>query len=603
MEDTNEAPYMGATPSDHTTLGVDDEAASGVERRHLLVFSGASSWMYQLPPSGDVVIGRSETADLRIDDASVSRQHARLALDGGVITISDLGSQHGTYVNDVKLTSTRALQPNDVIAIHKTTLIFHTTAPVVPAAVVLEMPALRQRVDDQIERTVRYERMFSLLCFVGISGGERPSVQRAVIAQLRRTDAAAWANDGSFYVLLPDAGVEETVAIATRIRTKLDRLALRIGRVTCPPDGYGYDADALLASAYDAAMGAKLGQVAGLERALQTLTIGAQRVIIADPTMARLYALVERLAPVGIPVLITGETGCGKELVATAIHALSPRAGKQLISLNCAALHEMLVESELFGHEKGAFSGAIATKAGLIEAASGSTLFLDEIGELAPAIQAKLLRVLETHRVTRVGDVREREVDVRIVAATNRDLEADVVTGRFRRDLFFRLSAATLYLPPLRQRPHELPLLATAFLDEACRHNGRSIMRISDGAMSVMLAHSWPGNIRELKNLMQYVAAAFAVDVLLAEHVSERLGRVRPVLSPRTEPAAPADPPRFRPIADELRELEITRIREALEATGGNQTRAASLLAMPVRTFFGKAKLYGLTPKKKRYDH
>jgi len=600
MEDTNEAPYMGATPSDHTTLGVDEEATSGTERRHLLVFSGSSSWMYQLPPSGDVVIGRSETADLRIDDASVSRQHARLALEGGVITLSDLGSQHGTYVNDVRLTGTRALQPNDVIAIHKTTLIFHTTATT-PTAVVLEMPALRQRVDDQVERTVRYERMFSLLCIIGSPVGERQLIQRAAIAQLRRTDVVAWSNDSSFYVLLPDAGVDEAVAIATRIRNKLDRLALRIGRITCPPDGYGYDADALLASAHDAAAAAKPGQIAGLERALRTLTVGTQRVIIADPTVARLYALVERLAPVGIPVLITGETGCGKELVATAIHTLSQRASKPLISLNCAALHEMLVESELFGHEKGAFSGAISTKAGLIETASGSTLFLDEIGELAPAIQAKLLRVLETHRVTRVGDVRERDVDVRIVAATNRDLEADVVTGRFRRDLFFRLSAATLYLPPLRQRPHELPLLANAFLDEACRNNGRSIMRISDGAMSVLLAHSWPGNIRELKNLMQYVAAAFAVDVLLAEHVSERLGRAKP--AQRSEAASPSDPPRFRPIADELRELEITRIREALEATGGNQTRAAGLLAMPVRTFFGKAKLYGLTPKKKIYDH
>jgi two-component system, NtrC family, response regulator AtoC len=602
MEDTNEAPYMGATPSDHTTRGVEDEAPSGVERRHLLVFSGSSSWMYQLPPSGDVIIGRSETADLRIDDASVSRQHARLALDGGVITISDLGSQQGTYVNDVKLVATRALQPNDVIAIHKTTLIFHTTATAAPPAVVLEMPALRQRVNDEIDRTARYERMFSLLCFVGGLASERPTIQRTAVSQLRRIDAAAWSNEGSFYVLLPEAGADEAIAIATRIRSKLDRLALRIGRVTCPPDGYGFDANALIASAHDAAVIAKPGQISGLERALQTLMIGTQRVIVADPTVARLYALVERLAPVGIPVLITGETGCGKELVATAIHTLSQRANKQLISLNCAALHEMLVETELFGHEKGAFSGAIATKSGLIEAASGSTLFLDEIGELAPAIQAKLLRVLETHRVTRVGDVREREVDVRIVAATNRDLEADVVTGRFRRDLFFRLSAATLYLPPLRQRPHELPLLATAFLDEACRHNGRGIMRISDGAMSVLLAHSWPGNIRELKNLMQYVAAAFAVDVLLAEHVSERLGRARPVLTPGIEAATQSER-RFRPIADELRELEITRIREALEATGGNQTRAASLLAMPVRTFFGKAKLYGLTPKQKRYDH
>jgi two-component system response regulator AtoC len=329
------------------------------------------------------------------------------------------------------------------------------------------------------------------------------------------------------------------------------------------------------------------------------LTAGAQRVIIADPSVVRLYALIERLAPVNIPVLIMGETGCGKELVATALHTRSPRACKTLISLNCAALHEMLVESELFGHERGAFSGASVTRPGLIEAASGSTLFLDEIGELALGIQAKLLRVLESRRVTRVGDVHEREVDIRIVAATNRDLESDVVAGRFRRDLFFRLSAATLELPPLRQRSSELPLLAKAFLEEACRLNGRSVMLISDEALSVLLAHAWPGNIRELKNLMQYVAAALPVEVLLAEHVSERLGRQRATAASWIETAPPLAIPRFRPIADELRELEITRIREALEATGGNQTRAAGLLTMPVRTFFEKAKQYGLTPKRK----
>lgn len=328
-------------------------------------------------------------------------------------------------------------------------------------------------------------------------------------------------------------------------------------------------------------------------------TIGAQRVIIADPTVVRLYALIERLAPVNIPVLITGETGCGKELVATALHTRSPRAGKTLISLNCAALHEMLVESELFGHERGAFSGASVTKTGLIEAASGSTLFLDEIGELALGIQAKLLRVLESRKVTRVGDVHEREVDIRIVAATNRDLEADVVAGRFRRDLFFRLSAAILELPPLRQRSSELPLMAAAFLEDACRISGRNLMRISDEALAVLLAYAWPGNIRELKNLMQYVAAAFPVDIMLAEHVSERLGRKRSRTAPWIETAVTSATPRFRPIADELRDLEITRIREALEATGGNQTRAAGLLSMPVRTFFEKAKQYGLTPKKK----
>jgi two-component system, NtrC family, response regulator AtoC len=348
-------------------------------------------------------------------------------------------------------------------------------------------------------------------------------------------------------------------------------------------------------------MTARLGDVASPAHA-QILTVGAHRVIVADPSVARIYALIEQLAPARIPVLITGETGCGKEFVATTIHARSHRANRPLRSLNCIALHEVLVERELFGYE----TDASSSEPGLIEAATGSTLFLDEIGELALATQGRLLRVLESHRVARIGG--ERDVDVRIVAATNRDLAADVVAGRFHPDLLSCLSAAILDLPPLRQRSSELPLLAAAFLEDACRHNGRTIMQISDGAMSALLAHSWPGNIRELKNLMRYVAVALAVDVLLAEHVREQLGRARATSRPvpRTEAASPSTPPstppRFRPFADERRELETIRIREALAATGGNQTHAAALLAMPARTFSSKAKRYGVMPRKKTYD-
>jgi two-component system response regulator AtoC len=482
MEESNDLLSVGSTPSDPPARAHEDDPAWGT-RRHLLVFGGATSWLYPLPGAGDVVIGRSEAANLRIDDAAVSRQHARLVIDGDGVTLVDLGSHNGTFVNKVRVAGRRALQPNDVVTIHKTTLILHAAG--VPT---------------------------------------KPSANPSHIA-------------------------------------------------------------------------------AGSERASPGVTLGAQRVIVADPAVVRIYDLIERLAPVELPVLITGETGSGKELVATAIHALSNRASKPLLSLNCAALHDSLIESELFGHEKGAFSGAIATRAGLIEAASGSTLFLDEVGELAPAVQAKLLRVLEVHRVTRVGDTREREVDVRIVAATNRDLEADVAAGRFRRDLYFRLSAATLHLPPLRQRLRELPLMAAAFLDDACRRNGRPLMRISDGAMGALVEHPWPGNVRELKNLMQYLAATITSDVMLADHVQERIGGIQHTPPPRLAPVAPIDPRQFRPLADELRELEITRIRQALEATGGNQTRAAQLLAMPVRTFFEKAKQYGLTPKKKRFEH
>ena len=507
MENTTEALYRGATPSADRAASnvesVDGNVGPSVERRHLLVFSGATSWMYRLPSRGEVVIGRSETADLRIDERSVSRQHARLVIEADGVTITDLGSHNGTYVNKVRITGSCTLQANDVIRIHKATLVFHATSLAAP----------------------------------------------------------------------PTGGLGE--------------------------DGYQGDVLAGGSEAVDAAT----ERLAALARPCRILTVGAHQAIVADPTVVQLFALIERLAPVGLPVLITGETGCGKELLATAIHTLSQRGARPLISLSCASLHDALMESELFGHEKGAFPAAVAAKAGLIESASGSTLFLDEVGELAPGIQAKLLRVLESNRVTRVGDVREREVDVRFVAATNRDLEADVTAGRFRRDLFFRLSAATLHLPPLRERPLELPLLAAAFLEEACRINGREVMRISEGAMTVLLAHPWPGNIRELKNLMEYVAAAIPVEVLLADHVSKRLGRLRPLQPPAIDLATPEESQRFRPIADELRELEITRIRQALEVTNGNQTRAAGLLAMPVRTFFEKAKQYGLTPKKKRYDH
>lgn len=212
--------------------------------------------------------------------------------------------------------------------------------------------------------------------------------------------------------------------------------------------------------------------------------------------MLQIYAQIERLARADIPVLIIGETGCGKELVAAALHAGSPRAHLSMIPLNCAALHEHLAESELFGHERGAFTGAAHTRAGLIEAANGSTLFLDEVGELSPVTQGKLLRVLESGRLTRVGDVHERAVDVRIIAATNRDLRAEVASGRFRSDLFFRLSGALLEIPPLRQRPSEITILASTFLDRARRAIGGAPMTISPEALLVLRAHAWPGNVR-----------------------------------------------------------------------------------------------------------
>ncbi|KAB2891242.1 MAG: FHA domain-containing protein, partial [Kofleriaceae bacterium] len=479
---------------------------------HLLVFHNGASWMHPLPADGSLVIGRSDHADLRIDDDSVSRQHARVTVKGNVITIADLGSHNGTFVNRERVTGQRQLVPGDTISIVNATLIVHYLSAAPPPPTVLDAEQFRQRLDDELERSLRYDRSFTVVVLKWPSPvTDVDEVDHVLTAQLRRIDAATWVNLTTMYVLLAEAAGTEASAFIARIRRYLDP-GVRVGHASCPSDGA--DIDQLLASAASAAAGAALGQTTHNAISYQTVTIGSQRIIIADPAVYRLYALIERLARASLPVLVHGETGTGKELAATAIHARSPRRNRPMISLNCAAIAETLIESELFGHEKGAFSGASATKVGYIEAADGSTLFLDEIGELTLAAQAKLLRVLETRRFTRVGETRERESDVRIVAATHRDLEADVESGRFRQDLYFRLCGAVLHVPPLRERPRELPHLARSFLADACKRAERDPMTISDEAMELLLAHGWPGNVRELKNLMEYAAAAHPEAVL-----------------------------------------------------------------------------------------
>ncbi len=303
--------------------------------------------------------------------------------------------------------------------------------------------------------------------------------------------------------------------------------------------------------------------------------------VLLDPAIKRLYEVAARVARGTIAVLVIGETGAGKEVLAEFVHRQSPRATAPLVRINCAALSESLIESELFGHQKGAFTGATADRPGLIEAADGGTVLLDEIGELPLTTQAKLLRVLEDHRVTRVGATAAREVDVRFVAATNRDLEADIAAGTFRRDLYFRLAGVVLALPPLRARPMEIEPLARIFLADAAARNKLPVPALTPAAVAALVAHPWTGNVRELKSAIERA-------VLVADRTIDVADLA---LAPsRTAPAASA----AIALPDEMEALEKQRIVDALAQHGGNQTRAAEALGMPRRTFVKRLAQYGI---------
>ncbi len=340
---------------------------------------------------------------------------------------------------------------------------------------------------------------------------------------------------------------------------------------------------------------------------------GREKAVVADPIMTRLYETIDRIADAPINVLVLGETGVGKELVAEAIHERSCRRGAPMVRINCAALSESLLESELFGHERGAFTGAVASKPGLLEAADRGTVFLDEVGDMTPNLQAKLLRAIEAREVQRIGSLRTRAIDVRFVAATNRDLSTEVTRRSFRADLFFRLNGVCLDVPPLRQRAGDIVALARTFAAGAARRVGIPTPELTPDAIASLLAHSWPGNVRELKNAIERAVVLSnrgqigASDLFLFEFAmarpptaSELAGlTMRP---PRLASMAPGEDPTDHRTLGPLRagsSDERARIIEALSACHGNQTRAAKRLGMPRRTFVAKLGHYGLPRPRK----
>jgi DNA-binding NtrC family response regulator len=428
------------------------------ERLELLISIAAQIAICPLPAAGSVTIGRSEENDVRVDDASVSRRHARLHI-GPPLRIEDLGSSNGVRVREASADG----------------------------------------------RT----------------------------AQLRRIESGSSS-------------------------------AVKIGD------------------------GLSLGAALLVVRRAEAPARAAGGFLVCDETTRKLHDLAAKVARGDISVLLLGETGAGKEVLAEVIHRASPRRGGPFLRLSCAALSESLLESELFGHEKGAFTGALQGKPGLLETADGGTVFLDEIGELSAPTQVKLLRVLEERKVTRVGGLVARPIDVRLIAATNRDLEAEARKGTFRQDLFFRLNGISLTVPPLRERRDEIAPLARMFAARAAERMGRPAPEISAAAIEALGRHAWPGNVRELRNVMERAVVLLDAGAIGPEHL---------LLSAAITPGAAAAGQGLR---SELAASERQRIVDALEACAGNQTQAAAMLGMSRRTLVVRLSEYAIPRPRKR---
>ena len=493
----------------------------------------------------------------------------------------------------------------------------------------------RQRSRTRCTRAERFKSTFALLRVKCNPSVDAAMVEDCLANVLRLVDTVGTYGPGDYEVLLGDSTPQGVQIVSDRVSAILSARAgkVRVGVACYPRDGRTADVLAERASA----------SVMGLD--------APERKLDPEPSlegaMAEIDQLVERIAASTINVLILGETGVGKELVAERVHQLSPRAKKPFLGLNGAALSESLLESELFGHERGAFTGAVQAKQGLLETADGGTVFLDEVGELPMSIQVKLLRVLETRKVTRVGSLKQKAIDVRFVAATNRDLEAEVQRGTFRQDLFFRLNGISLMVPPLRDRVSEIKGLANTFIADACRKFGRpSKPTLSPEVLELMRRYSWPGNIRELRNVVERAVVVGSGDIVTLAHLPvEKMSASfadRTVVRHQAPPNAPVRPadaaaaasPPADPVSSsrwslpvtgfssdqsskdpsrrmvmprnsgdlqhELRSLERQRIVDALAACAGNQTEAARMLGLSRRTFVNRLTEYGIARPRKR---
>ncbi len=572
----------------------------------LLVSADGVLSSHPLTTSHTITIGRSRSCDVVIDHPSVSRRHAEFT--ASPLTVRDLGSANGTRLRGATLSAktATAIEIGDAIQLGDAVVLVQRIAAAAGRGRAWKGLLLDGRLAEECARSARNGQPFTFgrVHVDGETAVDSALVEEILEAALRGTDLFGCAAPGQFQLLLVDTPAPAARPVMERVAARLTEagLAPRWATATWPRDGT--TAEQLAAHAWTSLRA-------------------------AGGAMDRVRALVEQVAGSSLSVLIRGETGVGKELCAEMIHRLSGRARKPFVRINCAALNEQLLESELFGHERGAFTGATAAKPGLIETADGGTLFLDEVGDLPRLLQAKLLRVLEDCLVQRVGAVEGRKIDVRFVAATNRSLEIDMAAGRFRRDLYFRLGGVSVELPPLRDRPEELEGLVEAFLARATEGSGRPMPVLTEAARGALAAHAWPGNVRELRNTIDRAVLVCGSGPLDVEHLvlsdldasvtaplpialfDDSGGGIDGAGSTRrapteNEPTARINRPTLPALGNdeslrsEVARLEAMRIQDALANCGGNQTRAARMLGISRNTLQSRMDAFAIPrPRKK----
>ncbi|HEY0482646.1 MAG TPA: sigma 54-interacting transcriptional regulator [Kofleriaceae bacterium] len=578
----------------------------GSARPFVVLFQGGERRVIALDDTRRCVVGRSRDADVHVEDGAVSRRHLAIAIQAGAVVVEDLESSNGTYVNGERIAERCTLGNGDIVTAGRTQIVAHCAQRTAGGAQPLDPlldplldpprdpsrdpprdqpldPRFAQRLEAEMYRALRHRRPVSVIELVAadLRALETPGPPLRAIDVVERTA-------GRLTVMLPEtpsAAAEDTARALIR-RLAAAGSPARAG-VAGFPD-HAYDAASLRSAARDAVDRAAAGEVLRAGGALAEVPIGAGTVAFADPAMVQLVSLVRRLARTELPLSITGETGVGKEIFARMLHALSPRSAGPFVVVNCPAIPESLAESELFGHVRGAFSGADRDLPGALESSHGGTVFLDEVADMPLGVQAKLLRFLDDKQVTPVGARQAIALDVRVVAATNGDLREAIAAGRFRADLFHRLSGAALVIPPLRERPRDVPVLFRRFAAELCSKLGRPALAVAAETDAALAAHGWPGNVRELRHAVEH-AVAFAESVIEPAHLPF--------------PSAGAAPPGSRSPPDlhaDVAELERRRILETLERTGGNQTQAARLLGISRMTLSQRLDDYGVPrPRKK----